>query len=382
MGKLLRAEPEGSKFLEGYPQVKDPLQKANWLQCIQKFKGYHREVTKTFARSFKEKDNQVEIGDLKFTVTESSLAQATSLPQTGERWFKNRSVQDQQWKQILKNPGMDTSIFTKGIPVNLVKEEWTALLLLVQKFFTCEGRFGVLYVYHAKIMMHFLGEHDINLPYFLLSSLRKMCSIVQRNPRNIEPHLYHHGLVKILVEEQLKAKRDTWERFLVRNHFEEAGEASVPRKSRRKREEVTPETAVQEETVQDLVEEENVAHHSEHEIDPEPAVDIDQTAQGIITETLQEIVQEAAQKKKESRKKQKKDKGKAIAQETYLTPENSSEEDTQPLAHRLAQLHEAALSKKMQKQKQKQQKEKQSITTVRRSSRLQSKMGEQRVILY
>jgi hypothetical protein len=72
-----------------------------------------------------------------------------------------------------------------------------------------------------------------------------MCSIVQRNPRNIEPHLYHHGLVKILVEEQLKAKRDTWERFLVRNHFQEIGEASggspqVPKKSRRKRKRKLP----------------------------------------------------------------------------------------------------------------------------------------------
>lgn len=215
MGKLLRAEPEGSKFLEGYPQVKEALQKENWLQCIQKFRGYHKEVTKAFARSFRDKDNQVVVGDLKFTVTESSIAQATSLPQTGERWFKNRLVQGQQWKQILKNPSMDTIIFTKGIPVTYVKEEWTNLLLLVQKFLTCEGRFGVLYVYHAKVMMHFLGE-DINLPYFLLSSLRKMCSIVQRNPGNIESHLYHHGLVKMLVEEQLKANRDTWERFLVR----------------------------------------------------------------------------------------------------------------------------------------------------------------------
>ena len=32
------------------------------------------------------------------------------------------------------------------------------------------------------------------------------------------------------------------------------------------------------------------------------------------------------------KKKQKKDKGKSIAQETYLTPENSIDEDTQPLA--------------------------------------------------
>lgn len=133
-------------------------------------------------------------------------------------------------------------------------------------------------------MMHFLGEHDINLLYFLLSSLRKMCSIVQRNPRSIEPHLYHHGLVKILVEEQLKAKRDTWERFLVRNHFQEIGEASggspqVPKKSRRKRrEEITPEIVVQLETVvpEIVVQEEIPAHHFEEENDPEPAVDIDQ----------------------------------------------------------------------------------------------------------
>jgi len=387
MGKLLRAEPEGYKFLEGYPQVKKVLQKEKWLKCIQKFKGYHREVTKAFARSFK--DNQVEIGDLKFTITESSLAKATSLPQTGGRWFKNRAVEDQQWKQILKNPGMDTSIFTKGIPVSLVKEEWKALLLLVQKFFTCEGRFGILYVYHAKVMMHFLGEHDINLPYFLFSSLKKMCAIVQRNPRNVEAHLYHHGLVKMLVEEQLKEKQDTWDRFLIRNHFQEIGEGSsqVPKKSRRrKREEISPEgdvhettvlETVQEETVQEPIEENIAAHHSEHERDHEP--NIDQEAREMLSETLQEIVKEATQRKRETKKKQKIDKGKAIVQETkltpevYITPENSSEEDTQPLASRLAQLHEAALSKKLQKQRQRKQQEKQSITTLRRSSRLQSR---------
>jgi len=375
MGKLLRAEPEGSKFLEAYPQVKEALQKANWLQCIKKFKGYHKEVTKAFARSFRDKDSQVEVGDLTFTVSEGSIAQATSLPQTRERWFKNRSVQDQQWKQILKNPGMDTSIFTKGIPVTYVKEEWKILLLLVQKFFTCEGRFGVLYVYPGKVMLQFQGEHDINLPYFLFQSLRKMCSMAQRNPRNIETHLCHHSLVKMLVEEQLKAKRDTWEKFLVRNHFEEAGETSVPRKSRRKRKEDTPETDILEGTVQGQIEEETEVHHSEHEIEPEPTVDSDPIAQEIITETLSELAQEAAQKRKD-RKKQKQDKGKSIVQETYQTPENSSEEDSQPLAQRLAKLHEkTALSKKakIQKPRQKAQKEKQSVATVRRSSRLQNK---------
>ena len=190
----------------------------------------------------------MEIGDLQFTITESSLAQATALPRTAERWFKNRVVEGQEWKNMLKNPGMDTTIFTKGIPVSVIKKEWTALLLLVQKFLTCEGRFGIMYVYHTKIMMHFMGEHTINLPYFLLSSLKKMSATVQKHVGNIEPHIYHHGLIKILIEEQLKIRKDTWEKFLIRNHFQEAAETSVsspkvptsvsspkvPRRSRRK----------------------------------------------------------------------------------------------------------------------------------------------------
>ncbi len=52
MGRLLRAEPEGPKFMEGYLQVKNILKKARWFRFIQKFKGYNKEVTKAFARSF------------------------------------------------------------------------------------------------------------------------------------------------------------------------------------------------------------------------------------------------------------------------------------------------------------------------------------------
>jgi len=78
MGKLLRAELEGQKYLEGYLQAKDLLKKARWLRFIQKFKGYNKEVTKAFARYF---DGQtVEIGDLKLTVTETTVAAATGLP--------------------------------------------------------------------------------------------------------------------------------------------------------------------------------------------------------------------------------------------------------------------------------------------------------------
>ena len=182
--------------MEGYPQLKGMLQKASWLSFIEKFNGYHKEITKSFSRSFD--GMEVEIGDIKFSVTESFITEETKLPNLGERWFKNKKFHDESWKAILKNPGMDTSVFTKGIPLHVIKEEWTALLLLVQKFITCEGRFGTMYMYHARIMMNFMEGHAINLPYFLLRSLTKMSFAVQKNIGNIEPHLYHHGSLKFL----------------------------------------------------------------------------------------------------------------------------------------------------------------------------------------
>jgi len=214
---------------------------------------------------------------------------------------------------MLKNPGMDTSIFTKGILVHIIREEWTALLLLVQKFITCEGRFGTMYMYHARIMMNFMEEHALNLPYFLLASLKKMSSTVQKHVGHIEPHLYHHGLIRIFIEEQLKSNKDTWEKFLIRNHFQEVTEASssspgIPKRSRRREKDVAAQ-------------------------DPPPV------------ETAQETAQEEKEEGDKT-KRQKRDKGKTIVQESYPSPEPSVEEDSQTLADRLAQLQAAALSRK------------------------------------
>lgn len=92
MGLLVRTEPDGPKFMEGYPQLKSILRKAQWLQFIQKFRGHNKEVMKTFARSFN--DVEVEVGDLKFSIIEASIAVATELPQEGEWWFKNKDFDE------------------------------------------------------------------------------------------------------------------------------------------------------------------------------------------------------------------------------------------------------------------------------------------------
>lgn len=103
-----------------------------------------------------------------------------------------------EWKILLKNLGMGTSIFNKGIPSTSLKSKWRNLLLVIQKFISCEGRFHCMFFYHIRLMMHFLEGNEINLPYFLLNSLRKMSGNVQKKIQFIETNMYHHGLVKML----------------------------------------------------------------------------------------------------------------------------------------------------------------------------------------
>lgn len=180
-----------------------------------KFKGHNKEITKDFSRPF---DGQVvEIGDLKFTVIEASIVDTIDLPQEGESQFKKKSLDEQAWRVILRNPSMDVTVFTRGIHVHALKEEWASLLLIIQKFITCEGHFGAMYMYHTQLLMNFLENQTLNLPYFLFLSLKNMCTTVQKNIEDKGPHLYHHELVIILIEDQLKKNRDTWERFLVRS---------------------------------------------------------------------------------------------------------------------------------------------------------------------
>ena len=95
------------------------------------------------------------------------------------------------------------------------------LLGVLHKFIICEGWFGYMYFYHIRIMMNFLEAHQMNLPQFLLHSLKKMSMNVQKKIQFIDSTMYHHGLVNILVEFHLQSVGDNWESFLVRNHFEE-----------------------------------------------------------------------------------------------------------------------------------------------------------------
>jgi hypothetical protein len=104
------------------------------------------------------------------------------------------------------------------MPIQLFKTRWHGLLLVIKQFITCEGRYGLVFLFHIRLLMIFLG-FKLNFPFYLLKSLRKMSKFYQRQNPNPESSMFHHGLIHILVNAQLLNTRDTWQNFLFRNGF-------------------------------------------------------------------------------------------------------------------------------------------------------------------
>lgn len=121
---------------------------------MEKFDGHEKEVRKSFSRAYD--DIEVEIRDVKLVLTKYFIAEATKLPRIKKSCFKNIKIEEKEWKGFLKNLGMDISVFKKGISATTLKTKWRNLLLIIQKFITCEGRFGIMFFYHARLMMNFL----------------------------------------------------------------------------------------------------------------------------------------------------------------------------------------------------------------------------------
>jgi hypothetical protein len=159
---------------------------------------------------------RAKVGDVQLEVTEDSIARATGLPQEGEKWFKNAKLEDVPWSLFMVS--RKSTCCPKGIPITLLKPRWHDLILILKQFITCEGRYGLVFLYHIRLLMLFLG-FKLNMPFYLLMSLYKMSKCYKKQSLNPLSSLFHHGLIRILLVSHLSQIGDTWESFLSRNNF-------------------------------------------------------------------------------------------------------------------------------------------------------------------
>ena len=102
---------------------------------------------------------------MKLMILEATIAEATSLPSSGEKYFKGVIVDRKLYQNFLR-PEHQVPNWTKEIPRSCIKEEYWMMFISLQRFLTYEGRYAVIFLYHLKILSHFEGGPQIDFPHF------------------------------------------------------------------------------------------------------------------------------------------------------------------------------------------------------------------------
>jgi hypothetical protein len=124
------------------------------------------EVAKQFALNFS--GTNTKVGMLEFEVSEHSISLATYIHDCGEKWFKSMSLNSSFSKEYQGDN------LSKGVPRSHMLECFDKMLRVIQRYFTYEGRFNMVYQYHIILLLHFTRKESMNLPFYLFRTIGKM----------------------------------------------------------------------------------------------------------------------------------------------------------------------------------------------------------------
>jgi hypothetical protein len=196
------------------------LEENGWLTFVQRFEGFNLVVAQQFALTFD--GCRAKVGDIQLEIDEKFISSATGLPATGQRWFKNSKVEEVPWTLLFVSRKVTSC--DRGMPISMLKPRWHDLFLIVKQFVTCEGRYGLVFLYHLRLLMNFMG-YPLNMPFYFHRSLYKMSKRFKRE--KADSSLFHHGLIKLIIVYHLSLHGDSWRAFIARNGFDDTDPVQV-----------------------------------------------------------------------------------------------------------------------------------------------------------
>jgi hypothetical protein len=103
---------------------------------------------------------------------------------------------------------------SKGVPKSHMLEYFDKMLMVIQRYFMCKGRFNMVYQYHIILLLHLTGKESMNIPFYFFRSIGKMLDRVQGKSKQVDTSVFHSSLIKMLVLEELKKTNINWGTFL------------------------------------------------------------------------------------------------------------------------------------------------------------------------
>jgi hypothetical protein len=160
MAPVVRIEPKGSQALLLFDDARKDLEDSGWLVFIQRFEGFNLSVAQQFTLTFDGCRDKV--GDIQLELNEEFISSAIGLATMGQGWFKNFKVDEVSLPLLFVSRKVVSC--EKGMPISTLKPRLNDLLVIVKKFVTCEGRYGLVFLYHLRLLMNFMG-YPLNMPH-------------------------------------------------------------------------------------------------------------------------------------------------------------------------------------------------------------------------
>ena len=151
------------------------------------------------------------LGVLSLFGNEDKIEESTKLPQVGECWFKGSMVNKNKCLTLLMPLPNDTKLKI-GLLVKFLKPEWRVYYETLVRYVSCDGRYSHFHLYHLRLLLALRGC-KFNFRFYLWKSLKKMSQAV-RSFSNPDMSLFHHRLIKIILQYKLSIIGKSWDSFL------------------------------------------------------------------------------------------------------------------------------------------------------------------------
>jgi hypothetical protein len=205
------------QLFDDEPMIREVFQGVGFLNFCQNMHRAHPKVAREFSLNFY--GTKTKVGTLQMKVYEATIAVATEIPNTGERWFKSMNLNETFSKEFLK-PKCQGDNLSKGVPRSHLVEGFDNMLKVIQIYFTCEGIFNIIYQYHIRLLFHFTEKYLMNIHFYLFRSMGKMDDRVQAKSKVVDTGVFHSGLIRMLVKEELNKIIIAWEKFIASAHLQ------------------------------------------------------------------------------------------------------------------------------------------------------------------
>jgi hypothetical protein len=137
--------------VNSYPAYRVSFEKAVCMRFYERVQGYNLQLTKQFSLIFNGVSTTI-VG-VTFLVSEETISATTEILIQGENWFKGIPLDPLFYIDFLK-PKYRKKNIGATIPREYVLEPYEKILRVIERYFTCEGRFERVYQYHIRLLMH------------------------------------------------------------------------------------------------------------------------------------------------------------------------------------------------------------------------------------